>query len=73
VYCFGLGIPFLLVGLGFRRAVGALAAVRRHARAVTVVGGGLLVVLGVLQLTGLWVDLVAELRLIVPGFSETPL
>jgi cytochrome c-type biogenesis protein len=72
-YCLGLGIPFLAAGLAFRRAVGALAAVRRHARVVTAVGGGLLVVLGVLQVSGLWVDLVAELRLIVPGFSETPL
>jgi cytochrome c-type biogenesis protein len=74
VYCFGLGVPFLAVGLAFRRAVGALAVVRRHARVVTAVGGGLLVVLGVLQVSGLWVDVVAELRQLVPGgFSETPL
>ncbi|ORT90498.1 cytochrome C biogenesis protein, partial [Frankia casuarinae] len=32
VYCLGLGLPFLAVGLAFRRAVGALRVLRRHTR-----------------------------------------
>jgi len=73
VYCLGLGVPFLVVGLLFRRATGALLAVRSYARLLTVVGGALLVAVGVLQVTGQWADLVATLRPYAPGFAETPL
>lgn len=73
VYCLGLGLPFLVVGLAFRRTVGALRIFRRHARALALAGGALLVAVGVLQLTGGWTILIAELRPYAPGFSETPL
>ncbi|WP_163553967.1 cytochrome c biogenesis CcdA family protein [Candidatus Frankia alpina] len=73
VYCLGLGLPFLAVGLAFRRAVGALHLLRRHTRALTLAGGVLLVAVGVLQLTGEWADLIANLRPYASGFSETPL
>jgi cytochrome c-type biogenesis protein len=72
-YCVGLGVPFLLVAIGIRRGLGALAVVRRHTRAVTMVGGVLLVVVGLLEFTGTWNDLVLALRDFVPGFGETPL
>jgi cytochrome c-type biogenesis protein len=61
-YCLGLGVPFVLAATGFRRLLGALRAVRRHAAWVTYAGGGLLVVLGVLLLTGAWTHLMIELR-----------
>ena len=61
-YCAGLGLPFLAVGLGYRRLLGTLGVFRRHARWVTRSGGVLLVVLGVLLLTGLWDDLTITLR-----------
>jgi len=57
-YCLGLGLPFVLFGLGFRRFLGALAVVRRHSRWVTRIGGALLIVVGVLLFTGVWGDLV---------------
>jgi cytochrome c-type biogenesis protein len=72
-YCLGLGVPFVLVGLAVRWTVGALAAVRRHARGVAVAGGLLLVVVGVLQVTGAWDALLADVRQVLPGFQETPL
>ena len=61
-YCLGLGVPFLLVALGFRRGMGALSLVRRHRAAVTRAGGGLLVAVGLLLVSGLWVDLVSWLQ-----------
>ncbi|MGB9377501.1 MAG: cytochrome c biogenesis protein CcdA [Mycobacteriales bacterium] len=61
-YCLGLGLPFLGVGLGYRRLLGGLSVVRRHARWVTRIGGALLVVLGLLLLTGLWDDVTIGLR-----------
>ncbi len=61
-YCLGLGVPFVLVALGTRWVVGALGVVRRHAAAVTYLGGALLVVLGLLLLTGIWGQLMVDLR-----------
>jgi len=62
-YCVGLGLPFLGVALAFRRAVGALAVLRTHARTVTLVGGLLLVAVGLLEVTGLWTAAVRALQL----------
>ena len=60
-YCLGLGVPFVLVAIGARWAVGAVGVVRRHAAIVTYVGGGLLVLLGLLLVTGLWSELTIQL------------
>ena len=51
-YSLGLGVPFLLAGLFFVRAVGALAWVKRHFAVVKIASGALLVVYGVLLVTG---------------------
>jgi cytochrome c-type biogenesis protein len=51
VYSLGLGLPFVLSGLGVSRLTGALARLRRHARAVNVASGLLLVGVGVLFVT----------------------
>lgn len=74
-YCLGLGLPFLLVAAGTRRALGLSAFARRHARAVTRIGGAFLVVLGVLLLTGLWDSLMIWLRawLAATGLGTTSL
>ncbi|GAB3317966.1 cytochrome c biogenesis CcdA family protein [Geodermatophilus aquaeductus] len=61
-YCLGLGVPFLLVALGARRALTFSAFARRHARTVMRVGGVLLVVLGVLLVTGWWDQVMLWLR-----------
>lgn len=53
-YCFGLGLPFLIVGLAFDRSTRALAILRRNARAVTMTGGVLLILVGLLQVSGGW-------------------
>lgn len=68
-YATGLGIPFVLIGLGFRRASGALALLRRSARTIQRVGGGLLVAIGVAIATGLWNDFTRALLPLVSGFT----
>jgi cytochrome c-type biogenesis protein len=74
-YCLGLGIPFVLVALGARWAMGATAFLRRHARAVTRVGGAVLVLVGLMLVTGAWTELMGWLRswLAATGFAETSL
>jgi len=68
-YCLGLGIPFILVGLGLRRVAGGVGWVKRHYPLVMGIGGGLLVVLGVLLLTGLWNDWSIDMRTWVSGYQ----
>jgi cytochrome c-type biogenesis protein len=67
-YCLGLGVPFVLVALGFGWVSGALGFVRRHIRVVSQVGGLLLIVIGVLLVTGEWNHWMDQLRSTVgPG------
>lgn len=61
-YCLGLGIPFLLVAFGTGWVVGALGFVRRHMAVVTRSGGALLIVMGILLVTGEWNHLMDSLR-----------
>ena len=68
-YCLGLGIPFVLTALGFGRAMTAFSWVRRHQLAVMRVGGGLLVLIGVLLVTGVWNTLTVSLQVWVNGFT----
>ena len=66
-YSLGLGVPFLLVGLGVQRFVGAFGWVRRHYVWIAGVSGALLVVVGVLMVTGLFTRIVAPLSRFAPG------
>jgi cytochrome c-type biogenesis protein len=68
-YCLGLGVPFVLVALGWSRASRLLGALRRHQRAVQVLGGLLLVTVGALMVSGLWTTLVSRLGSAVAAFQ----
>ena len=54
IYCLGLGVPFMIVALAFQRGMRVFGFARRHARLVTGIGGGMLVVVGLLEVTGAW-------------------
>lgn len=68
-YCLGLGLPFVGTALAYRRALGAFGAIKRHYRLVMRIGGGMLVAIGVLLVTGLWGDLTIEMRSWIGGFE----
>ncbi len=68
-YCLGLGVPFIVAGLAFRRMLGATAWLRSRQQWVTRAGGVMLVVVGLLLLSGVWDLWVASLRGWVPGFT----
>jgi cytochrome c-type biogenesis protein len=61
-YCLGLGVPFILAGLAWRRMLGAVKWVRRHQVWVTRLGGLMLVAVGLLLVTGWWDALIGDLR-----------
>jgi cytochrome c-type biogenesis protein len=66
-YSAGLGVPFLLVGLGADRLLRSLGWVRRRYRAIAAVSGALLVGAGVLLLTGTFREVTARLSRFAPG------
>jgi cytochrome c-type biogenesis protein len=70
VYCLGLGLPFIVAALAYRRMLGTISWVRRHQQWVTRLGGLMLIAVGVLLVTGWWDVLVADLRgWFFPGFT----
>lgn len=72
VYCLGLGIPFLLVALGFGWVTGATRWLKQNIRAINIVGGSLLIVIGLAMVTGLWQQFVSSLGAVIGG-TVTPL
>ncbi|MFF2050692.1 cytochrome c biogenesis CcdA family protein [Leifsonia sp. NPDC058194] len=68
-YCIGLGIPFLLVALGFDWVAGSVAFVKRHIRTINIIGGVLLVVIGVLMASGLWSAIMSQFLAVIQGFE----
>ncbi len=62
VYSLGLGLPFIGVALGLRRALAAVEVIRHHQRAVIRVGGGLLLLTGLLLVSGVWGSLMIQIR-----------
>ncbi|MFE4468463.1 cytochrome c biogenesis CcdA family protein [Leifsonia sp. NPDC056824] len=67
-YCIGLGIPFLLVALGFDWVAGSVAFLKRHIRVINIIGGALLVVIGVMMATGLWTAMMSQFLGVISGF-----
>jgi cytochrome c-type biogenesis protein len=61
-YSLGLGIPFILLTLGFGWATRSVTFLRRHIRAVNLIGGVILIVLGILMVTGVWTSFMTQLQ-----------
>lgn len=72
VYCIGLGLPFVVVAVAFRQTAGAMSFLRRHSVAFMRIGGLMLVILGLLMVTGVWAELSIQMRVWVDAFG-TPL
>ncbi|MGA5197847.1 cytochrome c biogenesis CcdA family protein [Streptomyces exfoliatus] len=68
-YCLGLGVPFVLAAIAFRKALGAFGWVKKHYVWVMRIGGGMMLVTGVLLLTGAWDSMVATMQGWSSGFT----
>ncbi|MGH3211321.1 MAG: cytochrome c biogenesis CcdA family protein [Trebonia sp.] len=62
IYGLGLGIPFLIVAVAFSRMVNVLGFFKRNARMVSRIGGVMLVVVGLLEVTGAWTSAITWLH-----------
>ncbi len=67
VYSLGLGVPFVLLALGASWATRSVAFVRRHVRTVNIVGGVMLVILGLLMVSGAWTAMMSAFQGVVAG------
>jgi cytochrome c-type biogenesis protein len=63
IYGLGLGIPFIIVALAFQRGMTAFQFARRHAQLIARIGGGLLVLVGVLEVSGAWTSALLWLKI----------
>ncbi|MEV7278223.1 cytochrome c biogenesis protein CcdA [Streptomyces sp. NPDC093111] len=68
-YCLGLGLPFILTAIAFRKALGAFGWVKKHYTWVMRVGGAMMIVTGLLLLTGVWDSMVADMQSWSSGFT----
>ena len=73
IYGLGLGIPFLIVAVAFQRVVNVLGFFRRNARLVSRIGGAMLVIVGILEVTGAWTSAVNWMRDHWIGSYQLPL
>ena len=68
-YCLGLGLPFIVAAVAFRRTLGAFTWVKRHYAWVMRLGGGMLVAVGVLLVTGVWDHITYQMQIWSSGFT----
>jgi len=61
-YCLGLGLPFVFIALFFERSIRTVKVLRKHSRGIMYFGGVMLIVIGLLLVTGYWNDLTIGLR-----------
>ena len=68
-YCLGLGLPFIATGLYLDKSQSLRRVMVKNGGKISKVGGALLIVIGVLQLTGLWTNLMIEMRNLISNFA----
>lgn len=68
-YSAGLGIPFILAAMSVQKVMRSFSWARRHTRGIMIFGGGMLVLLGLLQVTGLWLSLISRFQGVIAGWQ----
>jgi cytochrome c-type biogenesis protein len=67
-YCVGLGLPFILMGLFLDKAEPLRKFIASKGNTITKIGGLLLILIGILQVSNLWDQLMNSLRDLISGF-----
>jgi cytochrome c-type biogenesis protein len=67
-YCLGLGLPFIFVGVFFDKSAKLRRFISKRGNIITRFGGGFLILIGILQVSGAWDSIMNSLRGLVSGF-----
>ena len=67
-YCVGLGLPFILMGLFLDKAEPLRKFIASKGNTITKIGGLLLILIGILQVSDFWDQLMNSLRDLISGF-----
>ncbi|MCF3121615.1 MULTISPECIES: cytochrome c biogenesis protein CcdA [Streptomyces] len=68
-YSLGLGIPFILAAVTFRKALGAFGWIKRHYAWVMRVGGVMMIATGLLLVTGVWDSMIQQMQVWSNGYT----
>ena len=68
-YCIGLGLPFIATGLFFDRSARLRQFLTRNGKTISLIGGIFLILIGLLQVSGLWNSLMIDLRSVISEFA----
>lgn len=68
-YCIGLGLPFMLAAFGFGWMARTTDFMKRHIRTINLIGGGLLILIGLLMVAGLWTQMMYAMQAVMPGYE----
>ncbi len=69
VYCLGLGVPFVIAAIATEWMKGVSTWLRRHARIIGLIGGVLLILIGIAEVTGAWNSFVVWLQVHMPSYA----
>lgn len=67
-YCLGLGLPFILSGLSLDKSAKLRSIIYRRGDVISKVGGVFLIIIGLLQVLGIWSQLMNSLRSVISEF-----
>jgi cytochrome c-type biogenesis protein len=67
-YCLGLGLPFILSGLFMDKSAKLRSIIYRRGDVISKIGGVFLIAIGVLEVLGLWSQLMNSMRSLISDF-----
>ncbi|WP_405997958.1 cytochrome c biogenesis CcdA family protein [Streptomyces sp. NBC_00829] len=68
-YCLGLGLPFVLAAVAFRKALGTFTWIKERYAWVMRIGGAMMITTGLLLLTGAWDSMIQSMQVWSNGFA----
>ncbi len=68
-YCIGLGLPFIATGLFLDKSQPIRKFLIKRGGVISKTGGAILILIGLLQLLGIWADLMISLRSLISDFN----
>ncbi len=67
-YCIGLGLPFILFALLIDKSKSLQQRIARRGKLISIIGGVFLIMIGLMQIFGIWESLMAGLRGTIADF-----